>query len=135
MSLLHALWGDEGGFVLSSELVLIATVVVIGLTVGLVSIRDAVLGELADVGAAIGSLNQSYWYHGVARTCGCQCSASAWAAGGIFWDRSDGCDPYPGHHEHDGGSVHHPSGHHDCPCHDHRGQGEGKSVLVPEGTL
>ena len=35
MSLLHRIWMDEAGFVVSTELVLIATILVIGLVVGL----------------------------------------------------------------------------------------------------
>ena len=42
------------------EIVLCATILVIGLIVGLTSARDAIVTELADFGGAIGSLNQSY---------------------------------------------------------------------------
>jgi hypothetical protein len=37
-----------------------ATIACIGLIVGLVSYRDAIMQELADTGAAINALNQSY---------------------------------------------------------------------------
>jgi hypothetical protein len=54
------LWHDERGFVVSAELILMATIACIGLIVGLVSYRDAIMQELADTGAAINALNQSY---------------------------------------------------------------------------
>ena len=60
MRLLKQLWNDERGFVNSAELILIATLAVIGLIVGLATFRDAVFQELADTGAAVGQVNQSY---------------------------------------------------------------------------
>jgi len=59
-NLLHRLWHDEQGFVNSAELILIAVLAVIGLIVGLATLRDGVTQELADTGAAIGQVNQSY---------------------------------------------------------------------------
>jgi hypothetical protein len=56
---------NKGGFVISGELVLIATVLVIGLLVGTVAVRDAVLAELNDTADAYGTLSQSYQYEGV----------------------------------------------------------------------
>jgi hypothetical protein len=66
MSILRKLWKDEAGFILSSELVLAATLLVIGMVVGLTTVRNAVVQELADVGSAISKVNQSYSYSGVA---------------------------------------------------------------------
>lgn len=60
MTLLNRLWNDERGFVVSSELILLGTIVVIGLLVGITVWRDAVVQELGDTGAAIGQFNQSY---------------------------------------------------------------------------
>ncbi len=57
--------GKQGGFIVSLELVFIATILVIGLLVGWVAIRDAVVFELHDVAEAAGSLNQSFAYRGV----------------------------------------------------------------------
>lgn len=62
--MMRALLRDEGGFIVSAELVLISTILVIGLIVGLSSIQHAVVQELNDVGDAIGRLNQSYFYTG-----------------------------------------------------------------------
>ena len=60
LTTLKKLWNDERGFVNSMELILIATLAVLGLIVGLVTLRDAVTQELADTGAAVGNVNQSY---------------------------------------------------------------------------
>jgi len=54
------LWRDERGFIQSAELVLIATLVVIGMIVGLAAFRDGTVQELADTGVAVGQLDQSY---------------------------------------------------------------------------
>ncbi len=54
-----------GGFVQTAELVLISTVLVTGLTVGLVNVRDAVNTELEDVAESVGALNQSYSFAGI----------------------------------------------------------------------
>jgi len=40
---LSQLWQDEAGFVISSELIFVATLLVIGLITGLTTIRDQVL--------------------------------------------------------------------------------------------
>lgn len=62
--MIKALLNDESGFIVSAELVLVATILVIGLIVGLSSIQHAVVQELNDVGDAIGSVNQSFLYTG-----------------------------------------------------------------------
>jgi hypothetical protein len=58
--MLKKLWNDEVGVILSAELVLIATILVIGLMVGLVELQCAIVGELSDLGDAFGNLDQSY---------------------------------------------------------------------------
>ncbi len=57
---LRRLIHDESGAVLSIELILLATLAVIGLMVGLASYRDAIVQELGDSAASIGSLQQGY---------------------------------------------------------------------------
>jgi len=75
--LLMNLWRDDAGAVLSSELVLVGTLGVVGATVGLSAISTAVNEELEDVAFAIRSLDQSYEIRGV-QGCG------AWTAGSVF---------------------------------------------------
>lgn len=79
------LWRDEAGFVVSTELILIATILVIGLITGLVTIRDAVVTELADVADAISEVDQSYSYGAITAHC-------AETAGTEFTDNSDFCE-------------------------------------------
>lgn len=88
MKLLNALWQDEAGFVITSELLIIVTIAVIGMIVGYVAVRDALVQELGDVAAAIGALDQSYFYYGVSNTC----TSSAFTRGSKFTDGRDLCD-------------------------------------------
>ena len=56
----------QKGFIVSIELIFLATILVIGLLAGWVMLRDTTLGELQDVANAVGSINQSYTYNGTA---------------------------------------------------------------------
>ncbi|GGP37429.1 hypothetical protein [Shewanella saliphila] len=55
----------QGGFVMTSELILLSTVMAAGLVIGLTTMRDSVTAELEDVAEAIGSLDQSYAFDGM----------------------------------------------------------------------
>ena len=85
MKLLRKVWADDAGFIISAELVLVATIVVIGMIVGLCVVRNQVVEELVDVGQAIGSLSQSYAYAGVHK---CQVG---WTDGSYYTDKIDFC--------------------------------------------
>eukprot|EP00389_Voromonas_pontica_P014609 GDKH01022687.1.p1 GENE.GDKH01022687.1~~GDKH01022687.1.p1 ORF type:complete len:69 (+),score=11.04 GDKH01022687.1:28-234(+) len=61
MKMFQQFWNDENGFVVSTELGLIATVLVLGMIVGLTTLRDQVIAELADVAAAFSNSNQRTW--------------------------------------------------------------------------
>ena len=65
MTMLTRFWQDEAGFVVSSELVLVATLLVLGMIVGLSEVRNAVVQELTDVAQTFGTISQSYSYNGV----------------------------------------------------------------------
>lgn len=80
-----ALLNDEAGFVLSAELILIATILVIGLIVGLAEVSLNVTNELEDVGAAAGQMQQGYY---IAGTTG----HKAIVYGSWFKDNADLCD-------------------------------------------
>ena len=84
-NLVSRLWSDEAGFVVSSELVLIGTILVIGLVVGLTSLRDQVVQETADLAEAISNINQSYSFSAVT-------GHSSSTAGSLFDDENDFCD-------------------------------------------
>ena len=74
--MLNRLFQDEAGFIVSAELVLVATLLVIGLIVGLSEVQHAIVSELNDVADAIGSLNQSYCFSGFSAVkCGSKCGS------------------------------------------------------------
>jgi hypothetical protein len=85
MKLVKRLWSDEAGFIVSAELILIATIVVIGLLVGLAAVRDGIVSELSDVAGALQDVNQSYSIDGVV-------GHNANTAGFDFIDGTDECD-------------------------------------------
>jgi hypothetical protein len=86
-SILQRLWGDDSGVILTLEIILIATVVLLGVLVGLASLRDGIITELADLGGSISNLDQSYVLHGAV-------SHSSATAGTVFNDLNDfGDDP------------------------------------------
>ncbi|WP_437185976.1 hypothetical protein SH668x_003103 [Planctomicrobium sp. SH668] len=89
--MLRQLLNDEAGFIVSAELVLIATILVLGLIVGLSQVQHAVVEELNDVAHAIGSLNQSYVFTGFRATKGNNATKSATQGSG-FHDGVDTCD-------------------------------------------
>ncbi|MDA0832376.1 MAG: hypothetical protein O2955_08480 [Planctomycetota bacterium] len=91
--MLRKLWNDEAGFIVSAELVLVATILVIGMIVGLSEVQHAVVQELGDVGEAIGSVNQSYGYTGFsAKKSGLKGGIKSFTAGSLFNDITDDCD-------------------------------------------
>lgn len=56
------LYHDEAGFIVSAELILIATITVIACVVGLAEVSNSINNELQDVANAFDSVNQSYRY-------------------------------------------------------------------------
>ncbi|MCX7420467.1 MAG: hypothetical protein NT013_13150 [Planctomycetia bacterium] len=59
---LKKLLDDENGFVVSIELVLIATILCLGMIVGLTEVSRAVTNELVDVANAYNHMNQGRRY-------------------------------------------------------------------------
>ena len=78
------LWHDQRGFICSTEAVLFGTIILIGSIVGLVTLRDHVVQELGDVGAALGNLNQSYCVQSY-----CSKRFDCYAPGSKFIDKAD----------------------------------------------
>ena len=76
---------DQVGGILSTELVLLATTVLVGGLIGLVSTRDAVVSELSDAAGAVQDFKQAFSFNGLtghsASTCGTE-----------FADAMDFCD-------------------------------------------
>lgn len=63
-ALLTKLIDDEAGFIVSAELVMIATLGVLAMAVGLSEVAWNINNELQDVGRAFGSMNQSFSTYG-----------------------------------------------------------------------
>ena len=89
MKVMQRLWSEQDGAIVSAEIMLIASVLVIGVIVGLKSVRDSVVSELADVAQALANVDQSYSYSGTS-------GHHAFTAGGFFGDLPDFCDQTPG---------------------------------------
>ena len=85
MRVLTQLWRDDMAFVVSAELVLIGTILVLGMIVGLATVRDQVVQELGDFALAIAQVNQSYSWSGIT-------GHSSSVAGSVFLDTLDFCD-------------------------------------------
>ena len=56
-SLLTQLFDDETGFIISAELILVATILVISMIVGLAAVSTAVNNQLQDVASGFDSIN------------------------------------------------------------------------------
>jgi len=89
--MLKRLWRDDSGAILSAELVLLMTVLVIGIVVGVKALGNSVTTELYDVAEAIGALDQSYAFGGteLQTNMGAQCAVTD---GSSFADGIDGTD-------------------------------------------
>jgi Flp pilus assembly pilin Flp len=83
--MLSRLWKEEAGAIVSAEIVLIMTILVIGMIVGLKSVRDSVVTELADVAQAFANLDQSYSFSATS-------GHHAYTSGASFTDVADFCD-------------------------------------------
>ncbi len=81
----HQLLTDEAGFIVSAELVLVSTILVIGMVVGLSEVANGINQELEDVGSAFGAINQSYCFSGFT-------GHKGHTVGSSFNDQADYCD-------------------------------------------
>jgi hypothetical protein len=77
---------DEAGFIVSAELILVATIAVLGVVVGLSEIAYGVNNELEDVASAFGSVNQSFYVNGT------HSDDKACTTGSRYEDEPDICD-------------------------------------------
>ena len=85
MNILNALKNDENGFVVSAELVLVGTILVLGMIVGLTELSFNVNQELEDLGSGIGAINQTYYFT-------LACGKKGEAVGSTNKDFQDVCD-------------------------------------------
>jgi hypothetical protein len=63
-------WTDDAGAILATEFLFLASVLVIGLGVGLAAVRNAVNSELTELANSVLALNQSYVIPGQVGPCG-----------------------------------------------------------------
>jgi hypothetical protein len=85
MNILTSLKNDENGFLVSAELVLVGTILVLGMIVGLTELSYAVNEELEDLGSAIGAINQTYYFTLAS-------GKKGEVVGSTFLDFQDSCD-------------------------------------------
>ena len=85
------LWQCERGFVVSNELVFMSAILVMGLVVGLATVRDQVVQEFGDASVGIGALNQSFSFAGVVAPDFAPVGSSP---GSEFDDSVDFCDVF-----------------------------------------
>lgn len=91
--MLKRLLRDESGAVISAELVLVLTILVIGVIVGLSEVAVAVNTELNDISNAIGALDQSFYFTSFhAAGVGGAGKMKSAVSGSRFTDRHDDCD-------------------------------------------
>lgn len=85
-ALMVRFWMDDCGAIVTTELVFLMTLLVIGLVSGMKAVQQAVNNELEELASAIGALSQSYSVGGVSGCC-------AQSGGSFFFD--DGPNVYP----------------------------------------
>jgi hypothetical protein len=86
MRMFLRLWNEEIGAILSAEVMLVASILVVGVIAGLASLRDSIVTELADVAQALANVNQSFSFSGV------KGHHASGGGGGSFHDDIDFCD-------------------------------------------
>jgi hypothetical protein len=60
VSLLQQLWSDECGAVLSTEYIMLGSIVAAGGSTGMVALRDSMTEECKDFGASVREIRQSH---------------------------------------------------------------------------
>lgn len=85
MKAIRRFWSEDEGFILSTEAIIILTMLICAAVVGWQSIREALIAELADIGDAIAALDQSFSFSGFM-------GHSASCSGSFFSDNRDFCD-------------------------------------------
>ena len=70
-------WRDDGGALLALEWLFLATLLVFGLTTGLVAVRNAVNAELTTIADAATSLNVCFSFSGLSNCAAATCGSAA----------------------------------------------------------
>ncbi|MDA0833678.1 MAG: hypothetical protein O2955_07980 [Planctomycetota bacterium] len=85
MNLLQKLWNDDLGVIISAELILVSTIMVLGLITGMTCLQEAIVGEFKDLAGAFSALDQSYYFKGM-RGCFNWCGRGSRTFGSAFSD-------------------------------------------------
>ena len=80
--LFSRLWADDGGALIATEWVFVATILILGIITGLIAVRQAVISELTEFANALMALDQSYSFAG-------QSNCMASTAGSAATDSTD----------------------------------------------
>ena len=91
---MRKLFNDEAGFIISAELALVLTIGVLGMVVGLASLRDSVVSEMCDLSSAFGALDQSYNFRTIEKHSD-TVKPHGIAYGAGYADKADDCDCIP----------------------------------------
>jgi Flp pilus assembly pilin Flp len=67
--LIAKLWNDDLGALIAIEFLFVATILVIGIVVGLTTLRNAINAELSELANAILALSEGYTISGVSGCC------------------------------------------------------------------
>jgi Flp pilus assembly pilin Flp len=67
--LMAKLWNDDCGALIAMEFLFVATILVIGIIVGLTAVRSAINVQLSNLADAILALNMSYAFSGQSGCC------------------------------------------------------------------
>jgi hypothetical protein len=75
-SMLQKLWKDDGGAVLAIEFILFVVILLFGLIVGYVALRNAIVSEMSGVADAITDLSICFSYSGLTNCESSVCGSS-----------------------------------------------------------
>lgn len=89
---MKTLWNDESGVIVSAEIVLVGTILVLGVITGLVELQAAIVYELTDLSDAFGNVDQSFSTSGFRSQKTAICDDKARTKGARYADVSDDCD-------------------------------------------
>lgn len=64
--LLKHLWDDDGGIILSVELILLIGILVFGIIAGIVALRNTLIASLTTIGNTLGTIVPSFTFSGFA---------------------------------------------------------------------
>src|SRR5436853_7894752 len=81
--MLKQLWNDDAGYIISTEMLLIFVILVLGLIAGLGNLRMAIVNELTESANALLALNQGYTISGLSGCSGSSAGSAAIDTNGI----------------------------------------------------